>query len=254
MRIATSLCRAVRYFTVQFAFISVSNRVSSHFQERSLSYHEVNTMNEFQYLSPGKDPLKPEEVSMLKIFYRFLTSSSSATDGNKNALKEIALPRATGASTGSEIRSKCVHSTSELSCCEALSMEIENLKERVTQNEDFRRGVVQEVRDQRKFVQSHQNDISLLRIEIATMQQDLVDLQIEHNRLNDEVKRLLVLEDPFRIRHDLTNLITSIEVTQFKMQRLENRSQSLETMVRQLTGKIEKLLVPYGPDVVQSTP
>ena len=133
-------------------------------------------------------------------------------------------------------------------------MEIENLKERVTQNEDFRRGVVQEVRDQRKFVQSHQNDISLLRIEIATMQQDLVDLQIEHNRLNDEVKRLLVLEDPFRIRHDLTNLITSIEVTQFKMQRLENRSQSLETMVRRLTGKIEKLLVPYGPDVVQSTP
>lgn len=254
MRIATSLCRAVRYFTVKFAFISVSNRVSSHFQERSLSYHEVNTMNEFQYLSPGKDPLKPEEVSILKIFYRFLTSSSSATDGNKNALKEIVLPRATGASTGSEIRSKCVHSTSELSCCEALSMEIENLKERVTQNEDFRRGVVQEVRDQRKFVQSHQNDISLLRIEIATMQKDLVDLQIEHNRLNDEVKRLLVLEDPFRIRHDLKNLITSIEVTQFKMQRLENRSQSLETMVRRLTGKIEKLLVPYGPDVVQSTP
>ena len=149
---------------------------------------------------------------------------------------------------------KCIHSASELSCCEILSREIEDLKERVTQNEDFRRGVFEEVRDQLKFVQSHLNDISRLRIEIRTMQQDLVDLRNEHNRLNDEVKRLLSQDDPFRIRHDLINLITRMQVTQSKMQILENRSQSLETMVGQLAGEIQKLFVPYGPDVVQSTP
>lgn len=147
-----------------------------------------------------------------------------------------------------------IHSASELSCCEILSREIEDLKERVTQNEDFRRGVFEEVRDQRKFVQSHLNDISRLRIEIRTMQQDLVDLRNEHKRLNDEVKRLLSQDDPFRIRHDLINLITRMQGTQSKMQILENRSQSLETMVGQLAGEIQKLFVPYGPDVVQSTP
>lgn len=222
-------------------------------EERSPSYTEVNTINEFQYLSLGKDPLKPGEVSILKKFYRFLTQSASATDGNK--MKETASPRAAGTSTGSVIRNKCIHSASKLSCCETLSREIEDLKERVSQNEDFRWQVVEEVRGQLKPVQSHQKNISQLRIEVKTILHDLADLRNEHNQLKDEIERLLAQEDPLRIRHDLINSMRSMEVViQSKVQRLENRLQSLETMLHRLVGEIEKLFVPYGPTVVQSTP
>lgn len=226
-------------------------------EERSPSYTEVNTINEFQYLSLGKDPLKPGEVSILKNSYRFLTQSASATDGNK--MKEIASPRAAGTSTGSVIRNKCIHSASKLSCCETLSREIEDLKERVSHNEDFRWQVVEEMRGQLKLVQSHQKNISQLRIEMKTILHDLADLRNEHNQLKDEIERPLAQEDPLRIRHDLINLMRSMEVViQSKVQRLENRLenrlQSLETMLHRLVGEIEKLFVPYGPTVVQSTP
>ena len=225
----------------------------------------MNTINAFQSL--GNDSLKPEEVSILRKSYRFLSVSSSGTDGNKNVLKEssssngeIVVPEkggACGTSSGSKICGKHLHSASSVTYSEMRSR-LEDLENRVARNEEvnshFRQTVAAEVRDQRECLRFLQRDFSQVKVELETLQENLIFLQTEHHRIYAEIQGLLAIEDPVRIRNDLANLVRIMALHQRRVQILDQRSQSLVTMLNQLTDKITSLCLVYGTPDVQSSP